>query len=59
MPWSNTATVELADLYGALEELAKWHGLKMEDLKTMSHITSSAFEDGSRKSGPKKPTIDD
>ena len=46
------AQVELADLYGALEALAWSHGLDMNDLRIMSEITSRAFQDGSRASGP-------
>ena len=43
------AIVELADIYGALEELAKSHKLKMNDLKKMSNITKGAFKNGHRK----------
>lgn len=43
------ASVELSDLYGAIEEFAKRFGLSMEDLETMSDITKRAFKDGSRK----------
>ena len=42
------AIVELADIYGALEELAKSHKLKMDDLKKMSNITKRVFKSGSR-----------
>ena len=40
--------LELADIYGALEALAESHGLKMKDLKRMSHITKRAFKSGCR-----------
>ena len=40
--------LELADIYGALEALAVSHGLKMKDLKKMSHITKRAFKSGCR-----------
>lgn len=40
--------LELADIYGALEALAESHGLKMKDLKKMSHITKRAFKSGCR-----------
>ncbi len=40
--------LELADIYGALEALAESHGLKMKDLKKMSHITKRVFKSGSR-----------
>lgn len=44
------AHVELADIYGALEEYAmKRFGLAMEDLKAMSDVTKRAFHDGTRK----------
>ncbi len=33
---------------GALEALAESHGLKMKDLKKMSHITKRAFKNGHR-----------
>lgn len=42
------AIVELADMYGALEEIAKSHNLKMKDLKKFSNITKRAFENGFR-----------
>ena len=41
--------LELADIYGALEAVARTHGLKMRDLKKMSELTKRAFESGSRK----------
>lgn len=40
--------LELADIYGALEALAKTHDLTMKDLKIMSDITKGAFKDGTR-----------
>ncbi len=40
--------LELADIYGALESLAKTHGLKMKDLQKMSQLTKRAFKSGSR-----------
>jgi hypothetical protein len=43
------AQVELADIYGALEEYAKTYNLTMDDLKSMSDITKRAFNDGSRR----------
>ena len=43
------AIVELADIYGALEAVAKSHKLKMNDLKKMSNITKRAFKNGHRK----------
>ena len=43
------AMLELCDIYGALELVAKNHKLSMKDLKTMSDATKSAFEDGTRK----------
>lgn len=44
------ATVELADLYGAIEEYAMKHfGLTMIDLKAMSDVTKRAFQDGTRR----------
>lgn len=44
------ATVELADLYGAIEEYALKHfNLSMVDLKAMSDVTKRAFKDGTRK----------
>jgi len=42
------AQVELADVYGALEELAIKNGLTMEDLKIFSNITKRAFNNGFR-----------
>jgi hypothetical protein len=43
------ALCELADIYGALEELVtRKYGYTMEDLATMVHATASAFRDGSR-----------
>lgn len=41
--------LELSDIYGALEAVARTHGLKMKDLKKMSKLTKRAFESGSRK----------
>ena len=41
--------LELADMYGALEAVAKSHNLTMDDLRIMSDITKRAFEDGTRK----------
>ena len=41
--------VELSDIYGALEALAKRYNLTMDNLKKMSDRTKSAFLDGSRK----------
>jgi phosphoribosyl-ATP pyrophosphohydrolase len=41
--------VELSDIYGALEAVAKNYNLSMEDLKNMSDATKRAFESGSRK----------
>jgi translation initiation factor 1 (eIF-1/SUI1) len=41
--------VELSDIYGALETVAKNYNLSMEDLKSMSDATKRAFESGSRK----------
>lgn len=43
------AVVELSDLYGALEAVAKNHNLTMADLAKMASITSRAFESGHRK----------
>ena len=43
------AIVELADIYGALEAVAKSHKLKMNDLKKMSKLTKRAFKNGHRK----------
>jgi hypothetical protein len=44
------AAVELSDLYGAMEEYAKKHlNISMDDVRIMSTITKSAFQDGSRK----------
>lgn len=43
------AIVELADIYGALEAVAKSHNLSMKDLKKMSNITKRAFKNGHRK----------
>ena len=42
------AELELADIYGALEAVAKSHNLSMKDLKKMSKLTKRAFESGSR-----------
>lgn len=41
--------LELADIYGALQQVAQSYDLSMSDLKIMSDITISAFKDGSRK----------
>lgn len=41
--------VELADLYGAMEEYAATYGLTMDDLKNFSDITKRAFKSGARK----------
>lgn len=41
--------VELADIYGALEEVALRHNLTMADLKIFSDITKRAFINGVRK----------
>ena len=43
------AIVELADIYGALEAVAKSHNLSMNDLKKMSKLTKRAFKNGHRK----------
>ena len=43
------AIVELADIYGALEAVAKSHNLSMKDLKKMSKLTKRAFKNGHRK----------
>ena len=43
------AELELADIYGALEAVAKSHNLTMKDLKKMAKLTKRAFESGSRK----------
>lgn len=40
---------ELADLYGALEAYTKKYNLNMNDLKSMSDLTKSAFKEGKRK----------
>ena len=42
------AELELADIYGALEAVAKSHNLSMKDLKKMSKLTKRAFKSGSR-----------
>ena len=42
------AELELADIYGALEAVAKSHNLSIKDLKKMSKLTKRAFESGSR-----------
>jgi phosphoribosyl-ATP pyrophosphohydrolase len=39
---------ELADLFGAIREYAKKHGLKMADLHDMAKLTRKAFEQGYR-----------
>lgn len=41
-------TLELSDIYGALELLAETYNLSMSDLKTMSDITKRAFKEGKR-----------
>lgn len=41
--------LELSDLYGAVEAVAESWGLIMDDLRVMSNLTRSAFEDGTRK----------
>ena len=43
------ASVELSDLYGALEALARRQGLCMEDLQTMAKATERAFKLRSRR----------
>lgn len=43
------AILELSDIYGALEEVAKDFNLEMKDLKKMSNITKRAFKNGHRK----------
>ncbi len=43
------ASVELSDIYGAVEEVAKRYGLTMADLQKMSDATKRAFLDGTRK----------
>lgn len=43
------AELELADIYGALEAVAKSHNLTMKDLKKMSELTKRAFKTGDRK----------
>ena len=40
--------LELADIYGALEFVAEKYNLTMYDLKSMSDVTKSAFDDGTR-----------
>ena len=42
------AAIELSDIYGALEEVAKNFNLQMKDLKKMSNITKRAFKNGHR-----------
>jgi hypothetical protein len=42
-------SVELSDLYGALEAYAIKQGLTMDDLKKFSIITKRAFTNGKRK----------
>ncbi len=42
-------SVELSDLYGAIEAYAVKHGLTMDDLKKFSTITKRAFINGKRK----------
>ena len=39
---------ELADIYGALEAVARNHNLLMEDLRRMNELTKEAFEEGRR-----------
>lgn len=43
------AILELSDIYGALELVAKSHGVSMKDLKKMSKLTKRAFVEGHRK----------
>lgn len=43
------AMVELSDIYGALEAVAKNYNLTMSDLKCMSDATKRAFVSGQRK----------
>ena len=43
------AIVELADIYGALDAVAKSHHLSMKDLKKISKLTKRAFKNGHRK----------
>lgn len=45
------ALVELSDLYGAIEAFLERNfiTLTMDDIKTMSNLTRSAFKEGSRK----------
>lgn len=42
------ATLELSDIYGALEEVAFSFGITMDDVKKMSDITKRAFINGER-----------
>lgn len=42
------ASVELADLYGAVRSYAGTLGLTMKDLETMADATERAFKDGTR-----------
>lgn len=42
------ALVEMSDLYGALEAVVVSYGCTMSDLKKMSDLTKSAFQDGER-----------
>lgn len=42
-------SVELSDLYGAIEAYAIKHGLTMDDLQKFSKITKRAFTNGKRK----------
>jgi len=42
------ALVELADIYGALEGVAEYHGTNMAELAKMSDATRRAFLDGTR-----------
>jgi phosphoribosyl-ATP pyrophosphohydrolase len=39
---------ELADLYGALKLVVEDHGLTMDDVRRMSELTASAFQEGER-----------
>ena len=39
---------ELADLYGALKLVVENHGLTMDDVRRMSELTASAFQEGER-----------
>lgn len=43
------ALCELADIYGALEAVAKSMGVNIEDVAKMSAATKRAFKEGARK----------